>query len=235
MISEHQFATHYSSAWRVLAPLADGFWAFENMFVERIEPPLLPRAPKGMRAIVNETAFRAFCDLHGKSALVARSQILAYVDSRLQESIDYVRRFSSTTHVEVADIDDECRKESGDLALRLLSFFSGDEPTVLRPQFNGCGLLSACEGDLVQGSCLYEVKAGDRAFRVVDLRQLLTYSALAYVSHSMTFTHIGLFNPRTGVVWKKSLEDVSRSISGRRLNDTLSSIVEEFSVASASR
>jgi hypothetical protein len=235
VISEHQFATHYSSSWSAVSPLADGYWTLENMMVERFVPPLVPRAPKGMRAVVNETAFRAFCDLHGRDHAITRSEVMAAVNLRLPEGIEYVARFSTAPQVKAADVDDVCRREAGMLAIRQVAFFSGTLPTILRPQFMGCGLISACEGDVIQGDCLYEIKAGERSFRIIDLRQLLTYSALAYASGRLTFSEIGLFNPRRGVTWRKSLEDVCHAISGQRLSDTLSALVENFSVSSASR
>uniref|UniRef100_UPI0039EFD176 hypothetical protein n=1 Tax=Bordetella sputigena TaxID=1416810 RepID=UPI0039EFD176 len=203
--------------------------------VDRIAPPLTPKAPKGMRAVVNETAFLAFCSLHSKPKPAKHDEILMAIDGQLSDSIAYVGRFSSASPLAAEDFDDECRKEAESLVLRLLQFFPGVETTTLRPRFSGCGLVSACEGDLIEGSCLYEIKAGDRAFRVGDLRQLLTYSALAYAKDNLTFKEIGLFNPRTGVAWRKSLEDVSHALSGLRLSDTLSALVEQFSGASASR
>src|SRR5690606_35885981 len=117
----------------------------------------------------------------------------------------------------------------------LLTYFPGQQSTILRPKFSGCGLISECEGDLIEGTCLYEIKAGDRTFRVVDLRQLLTYSALAYAEGALSFSEIGIFNPRRGVAWRKSLEEVCYALSGLRLNDTLSSLMEQFSSVSASR
>lgn len=235
MISEHQFATHYSSVWHAVTPLADGFWTVENLMVDRIAPPLTPKAPKGMRAVVNETAFRAFCSLHLKPKPIKRNDVLMAIDEQLSDSVAYIGRFASSPTVTVEDVDEECRIEAWDIVLRLLHFFSGEKPTTLRPRFSGCGLVSACEGDLIEGSCLYEIKAGDRAFRVVDLRQLLTYSALAYANNNLTFKEVGLFNPRTGVAWRRSLEDVSYALSGLRLSDTLSALVEQFSGVSASR
>ena len=235
MISEHQFATHYSSTWHAITPLADGFWTIENLMVDRIAPPLSQRAPKGMRAVINETAFRAFCSLHATTRPVARNDVLLAIDNRLAESIAYVGRFSSAPPLDPQDVDDECRKEAENIVHRLLHYFSGKEKTTLRPKFSGCGLISECEGDLIEGSCLYEIKAGDRAFRIADLRQLLTYSALAYAKGDISFTDIGIFNPRTGVAWSKSLEEVCHALSGLRSSDTLSALVEQFSGASSSR
>ena len=235
VISEHQFATHYLSDWHTITPLADGFWSFENLMLTRIVPPLKPMARKDMRAIINETAFRAFCLLQNNSNRIRRTDVLNAIEVELSPSLLYIQRFSPSSHLQTENIDDNFRKEAGNLVFRLLHFFPGSTHTILRPTFSGCGLLSQCEGDVIKGSCLYEVKAGERGFRVVDLRQLLTYTALAYANGTLSFQEIGLFNPRTGLAWKKSLEEVSYSLSGLRLTDTLSALVDRFSGASASR
>jgi hypothetical protein len=235
MISEHQFATHYSSVWHSVAPLSDGFWAFENKLVDRIDTPLWSTAPKWMRAIINEAAFRAFCELYPKSRPISKGRLADAIHGNFQHAIEYVSRFSNAPSVQLSDVDALCYAEANDLVVRLAHYFPAQQKTVLKPVFAGCGILSACEGDLIANDCLYEVKAGDRAFRVLDLKQLLTYSALAYASGALMFTQIGLFNPRTGVAWRRSLEEVCQSVSGMRSSDTLSALVEQFSVASASR
>lgn len=235
VISEHQFSTHYSSVWRSVTPLSDGFWAIENKQAERVDPPLRSSAPKEMRAIVNEIAFLVFCELRPSKRRISESMIRTAAEAKFQEAIDYIARFSNAQPFKLSDINDGCRIEVNDLVNRLLGYFPRTATTILRPKFPGCGLLSACEGDLIQGDCLYEVKAGDRAFRILDLRQLLTYSALAYASDSLTFSRIGLFNPRTGVAWSKSLDEVCQSIAGLKPNDTLSTLADHFSVASESR
>lgn len=235
MISEHQFATHYSSVWKSVTPLADGFWGKENLLTDRIDPPLDDLAPKSMRAAINEAAFRAFCILHGRPGHATDSEVLVALDNEVASVISYVERFSSRSEINTADFNDACRQEGLHLVRRLLRFFPRNQPTVLRPAFNGCGLLSACEGDVIEGSCLYEIKAGDRGFRSIDVRQLLIYTALAYANGSLKFTDIGLYNPRTGVSWRRSLEAVSHAVSGLKLNDVLASLVEQFTNASASR
>lgn len=235
MISEHQFATNYSSAWHSVAPFSDGFWAFENKQVDRVGAPLPSVAPKGMRSIINETAFRAFCDVYPSSPPLATSKLAEIVHEKFQNAIDYVARFTNASPFELSDVNAHCHEEALSLLLRLNHYFTNHRGVKLRPKFSGCGLLSECEGDLIAGNCLYEVKAGERAFRVMDLRQLLTYAALAYASDKLVFTHIGLFNPRTGVAWRRSLEEVCLSVSGLHPVDTLSALVEQFSAASASR
>ena len=235
MISEHQFSSHYSSVWHTIAPLADGFWAIENKQVDRFDLPLASTAKKEMRAIINEVAFRSFCDRYSNSRPVANDQIVNSINENLQPAIDYVSRFSNVSQVTSSHVDIECRQEAASLAVRLLQYLPFQSNTILRPVFSGCGLISQCEGDLIFNDCLYEIKAGERKFRLMDLRQLLTYAALAYADRALNFTHIGLINPRTGVTWMRSLDEVCKSISGLRLNDTLSDLVEQFSIVSVSR
>ncbi len=235
MISEHHFANNYTSAWRTITPLGDGYWHVENKLVSRIDPPLESQSPKSQRAVINEAAFVAFCSLYDQPRPIDRKLALHAVAEKLGDAQAYVKRFTSLGTEAENTFDETCLKEAGNLALRLLYFFSDPTSVHIKPKFPGCGLLSECEGDVILGKCLYEIKAGDRPFRVTDLRQLLIYSALAYARRTMTFNSIGLFNPRTGVTWVRSLDQVCLDISGTRANDMLPALVEQFSMASVSR
>lgn len=235
MISEHRFAASYPSIWSRVAPLSDGYWHFENMLVTRETPPLNTRAPKTLRGVVNEAAFGAFCALRATGGTFDRSRVLSVVDAVTSEALVYVQRLSPRATFQLQAFDDTCRREAVALTLRFLHFFPDFLPTRLRPAFPGCGLISPCEGDVIEGDCLYEIKAGNRAFRIIDLRQLLIYSALSYSAGSLAFTTIGLFNPRIGVSWSRTLDQVCHSIAGTHAVDTLSTLGEHFSAVSASR
>jgi len=235
MISEHEFANGYTSIWNEVTPLSSGYWKIENMLLTREAPAMESRADKGIRGVVNEVAFRAFCNFR-EQGLQADGQLIASaVDANLDDSIAYVTRFAPRANVERQSFDGVCAHEAIALTRNLLRFFRGRLPITLRPQFQGCGVVSACEGDILEGNCLYEIKAGDRAFRISDLRQLLVYSALAYSAGAPQFQRIGLMNPRTGVSWTRSLEEVCQSIAGANPADVLSALVSHFSGASVSR
>lgn len=235
MISEHDFANGYGSLWYNLSPMSDGYWKVENMLVERVFRPIASRSDVRMRGVVNEAAFRAFCTLQADVSLVDRARAMSAVDSNAPAAFDYVGRLATRLRPTHSEFDEHCRRESAHLALRLLYYFRRTESIILRPVFRGCGLLSACEGDLIEGDCLYEIKAGDRAFRISDLRQLLIYSALAYAAGELKFRRIGLLNPRTGSAWVRTLDQVCSAIAGAKAADTLSSLVGTFSAASVSR
>ena len=57
------------------------------------------------------------------------------------------------------------------------------------------------KGDLISSDALFEIKAGDRFFRSVDVRQLIMYGALNSVSQSYQINRLGLFSiPRVGIL-----------------------------------
>lgn len=235
MISEHEFANGYASIWNQVTPLSSGYWKMENMLLTRESPAVEARADKKMRGVVNEVAFRAFCALRPEGRRFDKPRLVAAVQANISDSIEYVARLAPAAKLEDQVFDDVCTQEAAELAGHLLGFFRGYMPTTLRPKFCGCGVVSACEGDVIEGNCLYEIKAGERQFRISDLRQLLVYSALAFSAGKLTFQRIGLVNPRTGVAWTRTLDGVCQSIAGARPVDVLSALVGHFSSASVSR
>lgn len=235
MTSEVKFSTGYTSIWREITPLSDGFWTVENMLTHRVAAPIANRAPKELRGIVNELAFIAFSKLSNSEKRVSREEVLKSLIESTPEAVRYVNRLNPSEVVDVAAIDETCTRESMLITLRLLAFFPLGKSKIIRPKFQGCGFINACEGDVIFNNHLFEIKAGDRTFRVSDLRQLLTYAALAHASGNLEFSRIGLFNPRTGLSWSKSIDDVCLSISGLRSNDVLPKIVDQMLFGSVSR
>lgn len=234
MISEHDFISSYSSIWRQLTHRADGYWKIENHLTEIEYPRMSAVAPREMRGAVNETAFRSFCVLRSEIGPDDVSHIDGIIDSQIAGTLDYVARFAPSMKTASLEFNEACREESRIILERMLDYFPKNEGIIVRPTFPGCGTISACEGDILAGDCLYEIKAGDRAFRISDLRQLLVYSALAFASGSLTFVNIGLFNPRTGHSWLRSLDEVCLAISGRKSIDTLAELTMFFSSISES-
>lgn len=235
MTSETRFASSFTSVWREVTPLSDGYWSIENLLARRVLTPIPNRAPKELRGLVNELAFIVFCDLVKSHGRTTREDVLSSVMRSIPEAVTYINRVSSADEIKIEIVDTVCVREAAHIALRLLSFFPTGAKLTVRPKFAGCGIIPACEGDVLVGDCLYEVKAGDRGFRVADLRQLLVYATLAHASNELSFSRIGLFNPRTGVAWTRTLDEVCRAVSGLLANDVFPRIVEFLTPASASR
>ncbi len=243
MISEHKFAGSFISVWHEVAPLADAYWSVERLLVERRLAPMKNRVASHLRGLVNELAFIAFAKQVERSPypLPTRGVLKAVVEESVPEAVSYVNRVSGRedvpTSLSISDVDEELVREGMQLTLRLLNTFDTSDggPLTLRPRFQGCGVMSETEGDLVFGHCLFEIKAGDRNFRMIDLRQLLIYAALDYASERSSFEGVGLFNPRTGQWWTRSVEAVCRGVSGTAKADVLPELVRHFSLESTSR
>ncbi|MBI2265693.1 MAG: hypothetical protein HYU64_11050, partial [Armatimonadetes bacterium] len=103
------------------------------------------------------------------------------------------------------------------------------------PLLKGCGQLDACRADVIYKNKLVEVKAGDRHFRITDLRQIITYLALNFCSKQFQLANIALVNPRTGKAFECSIDTLVEACSGRKPVDVFSDIVDFVSTEVVSR
>jgi hypothetical protein len=237
MISERVFASNFTSVWQGLTPTSEIFVRRINAgLYERVFPHLDSAAPPERRALINEAAFTLFVRYGGK--LVSRSPLssLEVVEcvTAARRTIAHLDRLRSSY---VAALDDIEGTEAIAQATRLADFFSVQrrEQITFNPDFPGCGMIDACHGDVLVGGALYEVKAGDRRFRSVDIRQLLVYMALNYQARRHDIGRLGLFNPRTGVSFEASLVEFCFEVSGQAPPDLFADIVRAFSSGEMSR
>lgn len=211
-------------------PLGDSYWRRENLLLESIYPGIENLVSTDMRGFVNELAFIAFSNMRDDKVQPAPS-VEEAIQIAIPAAISYINRLIKPTILTSAEVDGDCIKEATLLLLSLGRMFPETIPATFRPKFQGCGILGACEGDLVFGECLYEIKAGARAFRMADLKQLLVYSALSYAEDSRIFKFVGLCNPRTGAHWVRDLDSVCYAISGLSASDVLSNLTKSFESA----
>ena len=90
-------------------------------------------------------------------------------------------------------------------------------------------MISSCEGDVFFESTLFEVKAGQRTFRAVDLKQLLTYAALNNSAQMPPIVSLGLFNPRMGISFCSEIDSICLEISGCTAAELLPEIIRVVS------
>jgi len=118
----------------------------------------------------------------------------------------------------------------------LLKFFSDKkEGLVLRPTFLGCGFVDASEGDIIAQKTIFEIKTVDRKLRSKDIRQLITYAALNNASNKFPIDRVGLVNPRKGLYFSLSVDEVCSRISGASAAALLPVIIDALSSGSISR
>jgi hypothetical protein len=197
--------------------------------------PIENFAPVKLRGFVNELAFEVFRKAVKLDVKDTEDDLLPILLDSVTDVSKYILRITNDTQSVAPDLDLMSRKEVMSLASNLLDFFKNRQDVFFRPKFAGCGIVSSCEGDLIYQDCLYEIKAGDRGFRVSDLKQLLIYSSLAFIKEETTFSSVGLYNPRNGHAWKRTLDSLCVELSGMRESDVLSNIATSMTRLSVSR
>lgn len=231
MIDASAFASRHNAFWASCAPTSEHYVRRVNLeFAERWAPPL-DRPKEAVRsAFIAELAFSQF------SAFVSGVEFDDIEASALAETKRRIAPLLDDPFVLERESTEAEQKLLSQLERNLTTFFRGRPGDLcVRPMFAGCGYVDASEGDVISGTCLFEVKAVDRQFRSLDIRQLITYCALNYQSKQFQIDSIGIFNPRRGLYFEDTVEGVSREISGQPSQNLFDSIISAISSGDISR
>lgn len=230
MISEKRFALSHVSFWRQLLPMSEEYVRTRNRSLGRFTPPLASFLPADTRGIVNELGFRLFVASSSTGRFVG-SLSEQVIDSCAQVALQHIRRMREYGRKPIQYPDSRQVEEGIALAERLVDFFGRFTAFPLQPLplLPGCGWIDDCEGDVLSGRTLFEVKAGQRSLRAIDLRQVLIYSALDFAAKMFGIVHICLVNPRTGLFFFEPVEQLCQNLAGRSATDVLGEIVEYIS------
>ena len=243
MISEHVFIQRYTSFWQAALPMGNAVlrqinralkkkstaWRFCREQKEHGGPIRRDLASElGLRLLAAQARDGQIDKERPSAARIeeAKREALAFV--QLQRGLD-TPALPEPNALEIA--------EAGEITRRLTAFLARHEPTspvTVLPTFPGCGILAACQGDLLAGETLYEMKASEEGFRVVDLRQLLVYGALNFASRGYAIRRFGLINPRLGVFFRANAEELVEVMAGRAAIDLFSDILDFLSTERAS-
>lgn len=214
MISERQFANLYASFWSNALPFAEGALREMNLCLERLFKPFEARSPSALNGFINELAFRLSEYRHFEDSNDAVINALPAICSATEAYMSRLPRAVIPSSVEEYEV---AISDATALAQRLVSALSALSSGCVisfRPVFLGAGVLDSCEGDILVGTELWEVKGGDRKFRQPDIRQLLTYCALNYASHEHIIDGYCLANPRTGNIISGTVNDLTNDVAG---------------------
>lgn len=238
MISEVTFAREFTAFWRTTTPNMDGFVRRLNGLYDRDFLPMDAATSASRRSFINEVAFEVLCQefqagtlgLPGEigdfsiGAAVAEVRASAVKNDR---DGDYATDLSQAERLDVLE-------QVSRLNLRLI--LGKDHSSItLKPIFLGCGIIDKCQGDILVGKSLFEVKAGERSFRAIDVRQVLTYLALNYARLRYKITNIGLVNPRVGVSVELPVDELCYQVSGLDVTALLGAIAYTISSGEISR
>jgi hypothetical protein len=235
MISERKFAASYTSFWNQVLPRVDGYLRRINCLCERYadEIPVIASAHRDRRAIVNELGFRLF------EAACAEKHVSHRRVREIAKSVQqYVEVLSHSNDGVVREpVTEKELDEAAAISASLKGYFKGTpiRELLFWPQFPGCGILHATKGDIIHGKRLYEVKAGDRSFRVTDMRQILTYCAMDFTTGKYGIKDVVLLNPRRGTYFCTSVDQLVKESSGSSPVDFFSNVVEFLSGEANSR
>lgn len=233
MMTEKKFSKTFNSFWRALLPGSDRYLRKMNLSLIRFAPPLGFFSPIEERGVINELGFRLFCRMATDSYDCWKKLQNDVVKQVAVETVEYIKRFRTKESENVVEPSRASFSESGRIANRIYRFLQEKprwEMRVCQPCFQGCGKVEACEGDVLLAETLYEIKAGDRNFRVIDIRQLLTYCALNYINPAYEIDRVVLLNPRLGLFYEESLDGMCQGLawtsSGTVLNDIVNFLTE---------
>jgi hypothetical protein len=241
VISVSAFCKMHSSFWKGVAPTTDIFVRrlnlghYDREFPEMVIPTLPAR-----RGFINEVAFAAFCHtIKGGQGWPPRSLSKAELDYAVGSvrSLPIRKEVQGETKQQDGPIAEEVVdiEEQRDRLMRFVFLNRSIDTLVVEPVFPGCGIIDASKGDLIISDILFEVKAGDRLFRSIDVRQLIMYSALNHISKSFRIKRLGLFNPRIGVSATIPIDDLCFEISGKNSTELFSEITAVVSSGEVSR
>lgn len=203
--------------------MGDAFIRAQNSRPHTFASPVISLTNADVRGIVNEAGFLLFKHATASRVFVTTDEMVSRAFEaafRTNERLPRARRPNldpSSTLV---------RHEARAIARNLEHHFVNESATIqVNPPIPGCGWVSDVEADILCGATLYEVKAGDRHFRLADLRQLLTYCALNFSSKTYEIRDVALINPRSGTLVRESLDTLCRQISGASAVRILGDIV----------
>lgn len=232
MISERKFSNSYSSFWNELLPTADSFVRRMNLSLERYCYPIESKleSDRDKRAVINELAFRLFMKL-AKGIELSDSEKIDLSDS----VSNYIEKLAPNINIS-RPISKEEINEAESICTALATFFTARKFSALEfwPTFKGCGRMQACKGDIINDDKLIEVKAGDRHFRITDIRQVITYLSLNSISKQYAIEQIVLVNPRKGVFFETTVEILIEDCSRRKPGDVFGDIIDYLSAETVS-
>lgn len=214
MISERQFSNLYTSFWSAALPLAEHAVRAMNFRADRLLDPFDATVAPALNGFVNELAFRLAESCHTTGAVAVPGDKTAGL---YEPTIAYIKRLPRAVVPANNAERDAATHDAAILAERLLEIIKvchNGRSVSFRPSFMGCGVLDACEGDILLGQELWEVKSGARHFRQPDVRQVLVYCALNHAAKVRAIDRIALVNSRAGVWTGGTIKEIARAVAG---------------------
>jgi len=232
VISERKLAETFTSFWRDNLRTGEEVVKFVNGQLNGVFDSLESEVSPRRRELVNEGAF-LLATLRAEQQLLGKGKPSREIlDRACAAAMAQAARMHRIDPDTISPLDTRERDEVLKLGERLEEIFGLLAPggeMLPRPPFAGCGIVKSCHGDVLADGALYEVKAGEKNFRLVDLRQLFIYGALNYAERRYELGELGYVNPRRGVWYREEVEVLVRLAAGVSAVELFSEIVDFIS------
>lgn len=241
MISEHAFAQQFPSFWGNLLPLLTS--SFVRLFNEAFFEPWCDRDGIATNPVRIEEKADARPDLIAEvgfgiaeEAWRARIGVMeAGNDPAIRDRVGEtaIMRVGALRGLEPSAMD-EMVSDEWDGAQQLAQQYESlprmyeSENVVFRPLIRGAGYLGLMEADISIGDRLVEVKAVRGNISGRDIRQILVYLAMDWMSGSRRWTQASFFNPRRAIHYPFRVEPLVRRLSGGRPSGDVYSEILNF-------
>ncbi len=231
MISSTEISRNYPSLWKQLFPFINRLAKKCNLQKISYHDYLNSSSAPSRRALINEISFRLFKETIALEYASPNQIPVEKIEAIKDESYAYIQKLNKSSEL-TENLSESELTEACELASRTIDYFRYYEPgnkAIVSPDFYGCGSISQCQGDVLIGNTIYEIKAGDREFRVSDLKQILIYCALDFAYKNSKIRNIGLLNPRLGIYVTIPLVDAVEIASGQNTIDCFNQLINIFS------
>ena|GEM_PF-5704091 len=235
MISEKMFIRNYSGFWSALFPLQKTF--IKGVILEssqnQCEREL--RITGRRFSFVSEVGFQMYSKCFYERIDVNSVKY----NSALHNSIEELckQKFKLFGDDDDTICDSLSETEFGDsqkIAYILENKFC-NRRVLMSPMFCGCGIIDTCYGDIIADDILFEIKAVNRNFNMMDFKQLVTYCSLNHITKTHVINSIGLFNPKKNMSYVISLDLFAATIAGTKINDVYWNVIHFISQDESSK
>lgn len=215
MISVGNFARH-SSVWSAVTPTLDEVVRLANSDKSSLGRAVPSLSQPARHSLIAETAFLLAKE---KTSVTERGNL------EVEES---ARKFlvQLPRSEKLGDpLDDSEWWEVNEICDKIMSYTHWMSDVEFSPMVPGCGVVDQAVADVATQFQLIEIKAVNRPFKALDLRQLLTYLAMFYAK-GRNFENATVLNPRLGDYFSISLDSLCAGASGKAAVEVLQDLIE---------
>lgn len=230
MITVTQLSRNYPSIWKKTFPFLNRLVKKCNLQKETFYDGIASKSEPARRALINETGFYLYKKMFEKKIKEANRLTKEELEETASIAFTYIKSldFNPDQLIKLHQAEIEESKLIAESLSHYFLFYEKGGSVKISPHFSGCGLVSDCYGDVLAGTTLYEVKSGERDFRIADLKQILIYLTLNYSLHQNNIDQIGLINPRLGNYIVLSVKDAIELASGQSTVDCFNELINFF-------